>query len=295
MSAKKSLSHKLSIAAAVLGLVAISSVLINGQSPQKQATGVPYDWSHHRLIFSNPGSFAEAMKNGTVEKWNRVMNDPRFKMQQIRRSLTQRALAAAPDFAARTAILSSFGQIAANPIARRPIPKLGQPIGKDWNMALGPISGATLTANVGSTIDVTTLPNGSTFSLDSVTFTANPPTSESQTLTVNSLPTLTSNTVTITKSPNSFVLTENGSAASATGTFAAAPTSTATLFTITNAGNTFNVATSATASSATGTFTSPLVGTSIVIPSGTGAGTVTLTSAGTGTVAFAAVPAVGDT
>ena len=53
----------------------------NGKAP------TPYidDWSHHRLVFSNPDTREDAVKNGKLEEWNRITNDPRYQLQHGRR------------------------------------------------------------------------------------------------------------------------------------------------------------------------------------------------------------------
>lgn len=48
--------------------------------------GVPDDWSHHHLMFSDPGSFADAVNHGSFERWSQVVTDPRFIFQQAERA-----------------------------------------------------------------------------------------------------------------------------------------------------------------------------------------------------------------
>jgi hypothetical protein len=48
--------------------------------------GVPDDWTHHHLIFSDPGSFADAVSHGSFERWYKVVSDPRFIIQQAKRA-----------------------------------------------------------------------------------------------------------------------------------------------------------------------------------------------------------------
>ncbi len=48
--------------------------------------GIPEDWSTHHVKFSDPGSEADAIRNGTHAQWLRIVNDPRYQMQQLRRS-----------------------------------------------------------------------------------------------------------------------------------------------------------------------------------------------------------------
>jgi hypothetical protein len=50
-----------------------------------QVIGMPEDWSHHHLVFSNPGTEEEAIRNGTHDKWLKTVNDPRYVIQQLKR------------------------------------------------------------------------------------------------------------------------------------------------------------------------------------------------------------------
>ena len=52
--------------------------------------GVVDDWSNHHLVFSNPGTIADAMRTGTVDRWYRIVNDPRYQNELRRRSLSAR-------------------------------------------------------------------------------------------------------------------------------------------------------------------------------------------------------------
>jgi len=55
-----------------------------------QINGVPEDWSHHHLIFADPGTEEAAIKAGRHEQWLKAVNDPRYVMQQLRRKSTVR-------------------------------------------------------------------------------------------------------------------------------------------------------------------------------------------------------------
>jgi hypothetical protein len=50
-------------------------------------TGLPDDWSHHHVVFANPGTERDAIKNGTHEHWLSTVNDPRYVIQQLKRNL----------------------------------------------------------------------------------------------------------------------------------------------------------------------------------------------------------------
>ena len=58
------------------------------QQSASQAMGVPNDWTHQHVVFSDPGTFQEAMTNGTYDKWARTVNDPRYQLQQLKRKAT---------------------------------------------------------------------------------------------------------------------------------------------------------------------------------------------------------------
>lgn len=55
-------------------------------SPTASSKGVVDDWSTHHVKFSDPGTEADAIRNGTRDKWLRVTADPRFQMQLLKRS-----------------------------------------------------------------------------------------------------------------------------------------------------------------------------------------------------------------
>lgn len=69
-----------------LASVIVVAALAAGLSfAQNENSGFPEDWTHHRKVFSNPGTFDEAMKSGSFEKWNKIVSDPRFTFQQHKR------------------------------------------------------------------------------------------------------------------------------------------------------------------------------------------------------------------
>lgn len=50
-----------------------------------QVNGMPHDWTHHHLVFSNPGTEDEALGKGAYDEWVKIVNDPRYIMQQLQR------------------------------------------------------------------------------------------------------------------------------------------------------------------------------------------------------------------
>jgi hypothetical protein len=51
-----------------------------------RVTGIPDDWSHHHVVFSNPGTEQDAIQGGRQAEWQKVVNDPRYVLQQVRRN-----------------------------------------------------------------------------------------------------------------------------------------------------------------------------------------------------------------
>ena len=60
----------------------------------KVITGIPDDWTHHHVVFSDPGTEQDAIKNGTHEQWLTTVNDPRYVIHQLKRDLPVRGPAA---------------------------------------------------------------------------------------------------------------------------------------------------------------------------------------------------------
>jgi hypothetical protein len=58
--------------------------------------GVPEDWSHHHLIFSDPGSFPNAVRNGNFEHWREIVGSARYQQQQLNMQRRARVLVAEP-------------------------------------------------------------------------------------------------------------------------------------------------------------------------------------------------------
>jgi hypothetical protein len=95
-----------------------------------QITGMPEDWTHHHIVFADPGTADEAIQKGTYDRWSRVVNDPRYVMQQLKRGLPARGPAAG-DVAFRN---SQANWLAAS---HRDHSGKGQSEKTDWAVSLG--------------------------------------------------------------------------------------------------------------------------------------------------------------
>src|ERR1700691_5396369 len=172
-----------------------------------QGRGIPEDWSHHRLVFSNPGTEEEAIENGTHDRWLRIVNDPRYSMQQLKRgagaSLLQAEGAAAVEATgAQEPTGSPNAADAEEPIRDWPPAKARkQTITKDWSMGLDGVA-----ARQTGTVSSNGATGSSTVTVGGQTLTASAPTAASAPGTFTGAPT-SGQTATITNAGNGLVLT----------------------------------------------------------------------------------------
>jgi hypothetical protein len=131
-STKRTLYRVLLVALAFLSIIGLG-MLISGQEAPTLRVGLPDDWTHHHVVFSNPGTAAEALAQGRVAQWYRIVNDPRYILQQMKRNPAQRVLAAPVDLATRMDILRDDAVVHLGPPSSQK--KLMK---KDWNVDLGP-------------------------------------------------------------------------------------------------------------------------------------------------------------
>ena len=114
-------------AAAIPALGQNSGVVVGGT----RITHTVDDWSHHRVTFTNPGTADEAIKNGTYSNWLKVVNEPRYVLQQLKKGAPVQGPAAA-DVAYLYAHGHS-GQSNSNSKGKT----VSTALDKDWSMSLG--------------------------------------------------------------------------------------------------------------------------------------------------------------
>ena len=68
-----------------VGLLAGLSALVSAKPDVWRSMGLVDDWTHRQVIFSNPGTLAEAVAQGRYEQWYKIVNNPRYIMQQMKR------------------------------------------------------------------------------------------------------------------------------------------------------------------------------------------------------------------
>ena len=72
---------------------------LGGETPKQSTLAGPSDWSHHHLVFSQPGTAEEALQSATYDRWLALMNDPRYAMQQRKRNGRRPPLLTSPQLA----------------------------------------------------------------------------------------------------------------------------------------------------------------------------------------------------
>jgi hypothetical protein len=108
------------------------------QSPRQ---GIVTDGTSNRVIFSDPGALESARRNGKEEQWHRIVNDPRYRMQQMRRGLPMAGQAATPTTARpRAQSVTPWFFNPSDGIAKR---STRSTLHTDWSIQLGPPPPAT--------------------------------------------------------------------------------------------------------------------------------------------------------
>ncbi|MGA8367566.1 MAG: hypothetical protein ACLQMT_08430 [Candidatus Acidiferrales bacterium] len=69
-----------------LSLLGGAAVVRSGNADNGSKMGLVDDWTHHHVIFSDPGTMTEAMAQGRYDEWYRIASDPRYIMQTMKRN-----------------------------------------------------------------------------------------------------------------------------------------------------------------------------------------------------------------
>lgn len=76
-----------------LVMLGMTALVVAISAPAGRGQGIPEDWADRHAVFSNPGSIADAVNSGSVEKWYRIVSNPRFIAQdRKRRSAATRSI-----------------------------------------------------------------------------------------------------------------------------------------------------------------------------------------------------------
>ena len=134
------------------------------------------DWSHHHMIFSNPGTQADAVKAGRLEQWQKITSDPRYHLQQTKRSMGPRPVLNDFDPGTDWGWQKHWG----THHDKKPTPS-NNAMEKDWNETLG--GGVSGVSTVAAPVPGTNITGGtSKVTIDLQAFTASAPTKETATI-----------------------------------------------------------------------------------------------------------------
>jgi hypothetical protein len=75
------------------GVIVVAALASGPSFAQNEATGFPEDWTHHHVVFSDPGTIEDALISGSYYSWHSVVTDPRFAHQQNKRNSGVKTLA----------------------------------------------------------------------------------------------------------------------------------------------------------------------------------------------------------
>jgi len=111
-----------------------------------QIKGLPEDWSHHHLVFSNAGTEEDAIRNNHYDEWLKIVSEPRYILQQLKRKaiaqgpsaedvkwIQDLSAAARGETTQSTVVTTPRAGLKPGAVARPARPKLT----KDWSMSLG--------------------------------------------------------------------------------------------------------------------------------------------------------------
>jgi hypothetical protein len=90
---------RIAIALVALATVPGATLSLRGQETANAGLGVAADWTHHHVVFSHPGTSEEAVQSGTHDRWLKIAKDPRYTMQQRKRSQAETEFRGTPRLA----------------------------------------------------------------------------------------------------------------------------------------------------------------------------------------------------
>ena len=96
------------------------------------AQGLPVDWSHRHVIYSNPDTEEEAAAKGELDEWNRKANDPRFILQLERKEAKAAAKQAHADDEDAVAEINSAAGGRLKALGKKKVPAPTWPQIPDW-------------------------------------------------------------------------------------------------------------------------------------------------------------------
>jgi hypothetical protein len=121
-----------------LSLSFLACGLVQAQENHPVITGIVDDWSHHHVIFSDPGSEEDAIANGRHEAWQRIFNNSRYQMQQFRRYAKREQPTENSDFNKNgwQNVADRDAEWRGRERKKMPPPATGTDLGRDWSQVI---------------------------------------------------------------------------------------------------------------------------------------------------------------
>jgi hypothetical protein len=161
------------------------------------------DWTHHRLVYSNPGTREEAERKGRLDQWLKITGDTRFQLQQFKRSGGPRQVGGHLGDGGGLGLGWNHGGGG----GRTPYKKFTDLMEKDWSTPLGSGATASQKGSFSATPSGTgsiTIVNGA----NTLTLTTNA--SASSVSGAFYYPLISGSTITITSGTNTLSMTSAG-------------------------------------------------------------------------------------
>ena len=77
MASENSFSFRITSTLFTVAMVATFGMQLRAQNSAEQKAPYIDDWTHHRLVFSNPGTQQDAARQGKLQQWQQTTSDPR--------------------------------------------------------------------------------------------------------------------------------------------------------------------------------------------------------------------------
>ena len=161
----------------VAAAIAAFGLSVRAQDNASHQTPYVDDWSHHHMVFSNPGTRDDAVKNNKLDQWQKVNNDLRYQLQQGKRNVGTRPVVV--DGSDRNGNDHSRDGSKDHGKGAKPGKGTASDLTRDWSQVLG--GGTSVIGTVTSLTSGNITGGTSGVSMDGVTFLASPPTPETQT------------------------------------------------------------------------------------------------------------------
>ena len=138
-SERRTIASVVICAAALVAVMGFAVSVFGQESPAPtyfgnvELKGLPDDWTHHHVVFSDPGTAEQAKKKGMYDRWLKTVNNPRYVMQQLKHGLPAHGPAAG-DVGTMNAMIPTANTPTAEVGAGNPAPAPAQ---RDWSLSLG--------------------------------------------------------------------------------------------------------------------------------------------------------------